>query len=214
MGIPRLSILLAAGIACLGTAADAALCRKKNGTLVLRDACSRRETAVTPDMLGVVGTPGPPGAAGERGPKGEPGDPGPQGESTAPSVRFSLLVPQTHIGTAGGNGLAVASLGLPAGKYLVIAKVDVVNFGSATYVRCGLDVGANRLLQATTFIGATGGDGVGIVETQSLVVPVDAGPGAVVYVRCRPDVATGANESAYVEQGMLVALPVSVISQQ
>ena len=43
----------------------------------------------------------------------------------------------------------------------------------------------------------------------SLVVPVDAGPGAVVYVRCRPDVATGANESAYVEQGMLVALPVA-----
>ena len=75
-------------------------------------------------------------------------------------------------------------------------------------------MGATRVLQASTFIGGTGGDGVGIVETQSLVAPVDAGAGAVVYVRCRPDAATGANDSAKVEQGMLVALPVSAISQQ
>ena len=162
-------------------------------------------------MLGIVGTPGPPG---QRGPKGEPGEPGPTGDATLPSVVSSLQNPVASIGTAGGNGVAVADLGLPAGKYLVISKVDAVNFGTATYVRCALDVGAARLQIATTFIGAIGGDVTGLVETLTLVAPVDAGEGALVYVRCRPDAATGTNESAYIESGILVAIPVSAISPQ
>jgi hypothetical protein len=213
----RVSILVLAALTWLGTApsADAELCRKKSGALVLRDdACTKRETAVTADMLGLVGTPGPQGERGDRGPKGEPGEDGPPGPSTAPAVRFSLQIPQANIGTASGNGLAVASMGLAPGRYLVIGKVDVVNFGAATFVRCGLDVEVNRVALATTFIGNTGGDGVGLVETQTLLATVDAGGGASVYVRCRPDVATGAADSAYVESGILVAIPVSVITQQ
>jgi hypothetical protein len=194
--------------------ADAALCRKKNGALAMRDACKTRETAVTADMLGVVGPPGPQGPQGERGPKGEPGEPGPQGSSTAPSILFSPQINPAHIGTATGNGLAVASLGLPAGKYLVVAKLDAVNFGTGTFVRCALWEGATVLQVATTFIGTGAGDGNGFVETLSLVVPFDAGAGAAVYVRCRPDASTGTNDSAYIEQGILVAIPVSVITQQ
>lgn len=148
-----------------------------------------------------------------RGPKGEPGEPGPEGPAVAPSVRYSWQIPGAYIGTAGGNGLAVASMSLAPGKYLVMAKVDAVNFGAATYVRCGLDVGAFRAHQASTFIGVGGGDNASIVETLSLLVPVDAPEGAAVYVRCRPDVATGTNESAYIEGGILVAIPVSTISQ-
>jgi hypothetical protein len=208
-------IVVFASLAWLIPAAtDAALCQKKNGTLMLRDACGRRETPVTADMLGVSGTPGPQGEQGERGPKGEPGEQGAKGDPTAPFVVYDLQIPSAYIGTAAGNGLTVASLGLPAGKYLVIAKTDAVNFGTATYLRCGLDVGANRVSVATTFIGATGGDGVGIVETLTLLAPVDAGAGATVYVRCRPDAATGTNESAYMESGILTAIPVSAINAQ
>lgn len=217
MNARHVAIVVLAGLTWLGTAvpADAELCRKKNGTLVLRDdACTKRETAVTADMLGLLGTPGPQGERGERGPKGEPGEQGPPGPATFPAVRFSPQVFPAAIGTATGNGLAVASMGLAPGKYLVMAKMDVVNFGTATFVRCGLDVEANRVAVATTFIGNTGGDGVGLVETQTLLAAVDAGGGASVYVRCRPDVATGAADSAYVESGLLVAVPASVITQQ
>jgi len=208
----RLFVLVLAGFAWLGgaVAADAALCQKRNGTLVLRDACGKRETAVSAEMLGVVGTPGPQGL---RGPKGEPGEPGPKGDAVAPSVRYSWQIPSAFIGTAGGNGVAVASMSLAPGKYLMMAKVDAVNFGLATYVRCGIDVGAARVHQATTFIGVGGADNTGLVETLSLLVPVDAPDGAAVYVRCRPDAATGTNESAYIEAGILVAIPVSAIGQ-
>jgi len=202
-------------IAWLGPApADAALCQKKNGTLVRRDACAKRETPVTADMLGLSGTPGPQGLQGDRGPKGEPGDSGPKGDPTTPYVLSSLQIPSAYIGTETGNGLAVASLGLPAGKFLVMAKLDAVNFGTATYLRCGLDVGASRVSVATTFIGNSTADGVGLVETLTLLAPVDAGGGATVYVRCRPDVATGTNESAYMESGILTAIPVSAINAQ
>jgi hypothetical protein len=199
---------------CCPAPVDAALCQKKNGTLVVRAACAKRETPVTADTLGLTGTPGAPGPKGDRGPKGETGETGPKGDPTAPYVLSSLLLPNSYIGTAGGNGVTVATLGLPAGKFLVVAKADAVNFGMATFVRCGLDVVANRVAQSTTFIGNSTGDGVGAVETLTLVAPVDAGEGTTVYVRCRPDTATGTNESSYMESGIITAIPVSTINTQ
>jgi hypothetical protein len=101
---------------------------------------------------------------------------------------------------------------LPAGRFLVHAKLDAVNFGTATFIRCFVDVGDYRGQGAATFICTRpADDNTGAVETLALVTPVDTGSGSPVQIRCRPDVATGTNESAYIENGMLVAVPVDTI---
>lgn len=223
----RIVVLVLLGSSLLATSAGAGLCKRKNGAVVFRDACTKKETAVTAEMLGVVagpGTPGPKGDRGPSGPKGDRGDAGPAGPAGAdgapgrasiPRVHFATQIPGALIGTAVEPGLAVASMVLPAGLFLVHAKVDAVNFGAATFIRCFLDVGSGfRGQGAATFIGTRSPqDSAGAVETLSLLAPVDTGNGAVVSVRCRPDVATGANESAYVENGMLVAIPVEALTQ-
>jgi hypothetical protein len=200
--------------------AHAGLCMKKNGTLVVRDACGRKEAVVTPTMLGLDagGTVGTAGPKGDRGAKGDPGEPGPKGEPgdpAMPSGYFANQTPNAYIGdVTSGAGLDVAHLSLPAGRYLVTAKLDAVNFGLPTFVRCFLDVGDARVQMATTFIGGVAGDGVGAVETLSLLAPIDAGDGAVVTVRCRPDASTGNPDSSYVESGILVAVPTYAFVQQ
>ncbi len=57
--------------------AQADLCKKNNGLIILRKSCKPNETSV-----GTLGEPGPPGPPGPTGPPGEPGpsgEPGPQG---------------------------------------------------------------------------------------------------------------------------------------
>ncbi len=195
----------------------AALCMKKNGTLVVRDACRTKEISVDSGTLG-LGAPdaGVPGPKGDRGPKGEPGQKGDPGDPAMVGGWFSYLVPQAYIGDAGGDGLPVASLALPAGRFLVMAKMDAVNFGLSTFVRCFLDVGTVRTQMATTFIGGVPGDSAGAVETLSFLLPIDAGDGDgdTIAIRCRPDAPTGSHESAYIESGILVAVPTSGFAQQ
>ncbi len=57
---------------------SAVLCARKRGTVVLRDACRRKETRLTLDP-GSQGPVGAPGAAGDMGPAGAPGPPGASG---------------------------------------------------------------------------------------------------------------------------------------
>lgn len=74
----RIVALALAGLSLVSTAADATLCVKKSGAVVMRDACRKRETPVTPSQLGGLegpsGEAGTPGAPGEKGDKGDPGD--------------------------------------------------------------------------------------------------------------------------------------------
>ena len=218
-GTKAFAILTALHLLTTATA-HAGLCMKKNGSLVVRDACGRKETAVTPTMLGLEagGVEGVAGPKGDRGPKGDPGETGPKGEPGDPALPSGYFASQAAIAYVGdvtsGPGSEVAHLDLPAGRYLVTAKVDAVNFGLPTFVRCFLDVGDARVQMATTFIGAVAGDGVGAVETLSLLAPIDAGDGAVVRVRCRPDASTGNPDSSYIESGMLVAVPTYAFVQQ
>jgi hypothetical protein len=213
--VTRSIVLLVA----LASTAHAGLCMKKSGVVVLRDACGKKETPVTSDMLGLSSGGGTPGPKGDRGPKGEPGEAGPTGAqgvpgapgaSSIPALHYAFQIPGAYIGTTGDPGLAVLNMVLPAGRYLVHAKLDAVNFGAATFIRCYLDVGDDyRGLGASTFIGALpGDDSAGAVETLSLVQPIDVGAGAAVSIRCRPDVATGTAQSAYVENGVVTAVPV------
>jgi hypothetical protein len=213
--VTRLIVLLAL---CASTA-HAGLCMKKNGVVVLRDACGKKETPITSEMLGLSAGGGTPGPKGDRGPKGEPGETGPAGPqgvpgapgaSSIPALHYAFQIPSAFIGTTGEPGLAVLNMVLPAGRWLVHAKLDAVNFGTATFIRCFLDVGDDyRGLGAATFIGALpGDDSAGAVETLSLVQPIDTGAGAAISIRCRPDVTTGNAQSAYIESGMLIAVPV------
>lgn len=207
---------------------EAGICAKKNSIVVFRDTCRKGETLLNADALGlggVVGVAGPKGDKGDRGPKGEPGEPGLQGvkgdkgergDSSIPSAYYAFQIATAFIGdVAQGPGLAVANLVLPAGRYIVSAKLDAVNFGKPEYVRCTLYVGNFAAQTATTFIGSEPIQGtVGFVETLSLLMPVDAGSGGAVSVRCRPDTATGGREKTYIEQGMLVATPVGKLVAQ
>jgi hypothetical protein len=219
IGMKAIAILTALHLLTIASA-HAGLCMKKNGTLVVRDACSRKETAVTPTMLGLDagGTEGVAGPKGDRGPKGDPGEPGPKGEPGDPALPSGYFATQSAVAYIGdatsGAGVEVTHLNLPAGRHLVTAKVDAVNFGLPTFVRCFLDVGDARVLMATTFIGGVAGDGMGAVETLSLLAPIDAGNGATVSVRCRPDASTGNPDSSYIESGILVAMPTYAFVQQ
>ena len=219
--------LLALGLAgalTVGSDASAGLCTKKSGTVVFREACGKKETALGLDALGLGtgGGAGPKGDKGDRGPKGEPGEPGPKGDqgdtgdkgdSTIPTGYFTYQIPNAYIGDVpapgGQDGRAVASMVLPAGRYLVMAKVDAVNFGTPVLVRCFLDIGTYRALAATAFIGFSPNDNVGLVETLTLMLPVDVGAGGAVTVRCRPDTNPGGREKSYLEQGIMIAVPAS-----
>jgi hypothetical protein len=79
------SIAIAAStLALVAGAADAAVCVKKSGIVVVRNACKKKESPMDLAQFvgaqgpaganGATGSPGAPGAPGEQGPKGDPGD--------------------------------------------------------------------------------------------------------------------------------------------
>jgi hypothetical protein len=54
-------------------AAEAVLCQKRSGVLVVREACKRKERVADPVALGLQGPPGAQGAPGAQGVQGAPG---------------------------------------------------------------------------------------------------------------------------------------------
>lgn len=70
----RFSIAVAAAVALAAGSAQATMCVKKSGAVVVRDACRNKETAMsTADFVGAPGAAGADGAAGPRGAKGDKG---------------------------------------------------------------------------------------------------------------------------------------------
>lgn len=73
----RFIVMAATTIALVATGAQATVCVKKSGAVVVRDECRKRETPITPTQLaGVQGPTGADGSQGAPGEKGEQGDPG------------------------------------------------------------------------------------------------------------------------------------------
>jgi hypothetical protein len=110
---------LALGVLLIAVNAQAAvLCKTRDGTLKVRDACKRKETRLDPAVLGLL-TPGP---KGDAGPQGDPGAPGVKGDPGAPG---SAGQP----GSEGppGPGLVVKD----ANGALVGAVIQEANVGSA-----------------------------------------------------------------------------------
>lgn len=75
----RLTIAVAALVAMSSVAHPAVLCRNRKGTVAVREACKRRETAVDLTTLGLLGPQGPAGVVGPQGPAGLAGPEGPPG---------------------------------------------------------------------------------------------------------------------------------------
>jgi hypothetical protein len=79
-----------------------------------------------PGVPGERGPQGEPGAQGERGPRGErglPGEPGPEGAS---GLAVAFAFSSSQHGTVIGQGdVTVVSGSLPAGTYVLFAKVQV-----------------------------------------------------------------------------------------
>ena len=76
------SIAIAASALALVTGgADAAVCVKKSGVVVVRDACKKKESPM--DLAQFVGAQGPAGANGATGSPGAPGTPGGPGAKGA-----------------------------------------------------------------------------------------------------------------------------------
>ena len=65
-----IAIAAAVVIGLLVGPAEAALCVKRSGAVVAREACKAKETVLGPDVF--AGSPGPAGAKGDKGDKGEP----------------------------------------------------------------------------------------------------------------------------------------------
>ncbi|MCW5889565.1 MAG: hypothetical protein KIT14_03340 [bacterium] len=107
----RPTALIAAALVGLVTTAHAdVLCRKKSGVALIRpDACRKKETAVDPAALGLVGPTGAAGAAGATGPEGPAGPPGPN------AVRAWAHVDPSDpslVAASGITGVARASTGV------------------------------------------------------------------------------------------------------
>ena len=66
------SIVMAAALAA-PPMAEATLCQKRSGVLVVRESCKRKEQVADPAALGLQG---PPGTQGPPGAQGLPGLPG------------------------------------------------------------------------------------------------------------------------------------------
>src|SRR5262249_47501995 len=70
---------------------EAAMCVKKSGVVVVRDACRKKESPIDPAQFvgaqGPAGADGAPGSTGAPGTPGSPGAPGAQGPTGAPGAQ-------------------------------------------------------------------------------------------------------------------------------
>jgi hypothetical protein len=93
----------ASALALVAGAADAAVCVKKSGIVVVRDACKKKESPM--DLAQFVGAQGPSGANGATGNPGAPGTPGEQGSKGDPG--------DFHVVDSTGKIIGIGDVGHP-----------------------------------------------------------------------------------------------------
>ena len=167
---------------------------------------------------GDTGGTGPEGGPGPVGPAGPSGPTGPQGPEGPTNVFAKVVAPQAVIG--GSNGTIYStSLSLPAGSYLVTAKVNVFQFytGAAdgqVPMRCDVQRSSNGITIDNGWVTSQGG----YFSFQSLVAhgPVVLAQADTIDLFCfmyRPNV-DHQNDQATVNWVHLTALQVGQITQQ
>jgi len=161
-------------------------------------------------LQGPQGPTGPGGAAGTAGPAGPSGPTGPQG-AQGPSLAFTPWLDgnseQRILDLVDANTTTLASVNLPPGAYVVLARVSLNNLsGAESGATCMIVQGAANVLDAalTDLLGA----GVGSRDKASLqastVVPAG---GATIALTCQtgaPPVRTFFPHLAAIQVGALV----------
>ena len=153
---------------------------------VVLSACTGGNGPMGP--VGTSGPSGPAGLVGPTGPQGLPGEAGlqgpigPQGPSLAVSPWLDANFDQHITDLADTAMTLVTSVNLPAGSYVVLAKVSFSNLaGSAVRAECELRQGATNVLDTTLADLASAA-----VATQSLQAStVVAAGGESVALNCR-----------------------------
>src|SRR5262249_42884345 len=115
--------IAATALALVAGRVDAAMCVKKSGVVVVRDACKKKESPI--DLAQFVGAQGPAGADGASGSTGAPGSPGAPGAKGAKGDPGDFSVVDSTgrsigIGDVGfSNSIAVQVPGVGAGIFTV-----------------------------------------------------------------------------------------------
>ena len=201
-------LVLASLLGSVGTA-NAELCRRKNGVLLMRDACPANTVVVALDLPGGAGTAGLKGDRGTTGAKGDPGSKGDPGELGAkgepgmkgdpgPSAALLRTFPTADLSGCypGGAPRTTAVTVLPAGSYTLVAQMGAFNqlrsggFGASepvdTIVRCGIYLNGNLAAGSATTLRYNE------VAMIPLVSGVGSGDSIKVEIRCSAD-ATACN---------------------
>jgi len=137
----RAAAVVLAGVLLTATTAPAAVvCQRKNGVLVVREACRKKERPADLATLGVVGPPGAKGATGAPGTSGAPGSPGPLLATLPSGATLRGAFVAGGIATAMGETSAgVVSFVFPLASN---PTVVVVEQGDATPAGCSGNAGA------------------------------------------------------------------------
>jgi hypothetical protein len=158
----------------------------KDGTLQAADFQAGTITPGKDGPRGPQGAAGPAGAPGAKGDKGDTGDPclssdpacrGPNGAAGFSAISTSALAfPASTASTT------VQSLDLPAGKYIVDARVNAHDTGADSTVACSLASGATTI---DSMGGALGVDTTATIDAAlSLNGPLTLGAPGTVKLNC------------------------------
>jgi hypothetical protein len=132
-------------VAMLGSAAAAAtLCQTKAGTVVVRAACKKKETALNLAQFGALG---PKGDTGDRGDKGDAGDPGANGGTVRAWAVVDNDAPPVFLHQSGFTAVSRDSTGV----YCVTpaAGIDPTTSVAVVSVEWYHSSGSNLLAQIT-----------------------------------------------------------------
>lgn len=161
----------------------------------------------------VQGPAGPQGSAGAQGPQGVPGPTGPQGPQGAPGAAglpgvYAAGFYNGYISALRDSAATpIATLRLPAGSYLLLAHVGVMNLAAVGgVVTCAIfqDGSSNTFRNLRVAANGLPGDIVNVsMGTNSGVIPPS---GAVVTLWCSVSTGTGSYETSFLGsvQGSLV----------
>lgn len=137
--ISFVSLIVLFGSATLSQAAIVCKNNNKAGAMFIRDTCKKNQSQVNLSDFGAVGPQGPMGPAG---PIGAQGPVGPRG----PSDGYAFSSGSNILSFVTNTEQNVATLNLPAGNWLITAKLVVNNNQSASrQYSCRLLLGGNEI---------------------------------------------------------------------
>ncbi len=124
----RLVVVASVALAVTAARADV-LCKRRNGAVVVRTACKKKETALDLAQFGVVGPTGATGPQGASGPAGPPGGFIDALPSSKTLTGFTVLASAT----AGQRVSNLISFPIPVSTDIL---VEVVHDGDAPHLNC------------------------------------------------------------------------------